>query len=128
MARLCFLTNLTIVLLCILKQFLRGVPHLCKRMRRKAATSVSVSDPLVNQYAEPDFYRMEQMTENPMKTRIEKLQLNQSDEETSVPLKSNETMGFEGLIQNPDTIASHDEVDISSVQHMLRLIEEYDLC
>jgi hypothetical protein len=97
-------------------------------MRRKAATSASVSDPLVNQYAEPDFYRMEQMTENPMKTRIEKLQLNQSDEETSVPLKSNETMGFEGLIQNPDTIASHDEVDISSVQHMLRLIEEYDLC
>eukprot|EP00978_Attheya_sp_CCMP212_P020706 scaffold59562_cov57-Attheya_sp.AAC.4 len=94
------------------EQFLRGFPHLCKRMRRKAATvhGGSVSDTLLHQYVEPDFYRMKHMAENPIEeTRIENAPLNQSDEEKGVSPELKETMGFEGLLQNPDTIASNNE-------------------
>jgi hypothetical protein len=80
-------------------------------MRRKAATPVynsgSLSDTLMHQYVEPDFYRMKHMTENSIEeTRIENAQLNQSDEEKLVLPEVKETIGFEGLLQNPDTIAS----------------------
>ena len=63
---------------------------MCKRMRRKAATVYggSVSDTLLHQYVEPDFYRMKHMTEDPnVEARKENAQLNQSDEEKLVSLE-----------------------------------------
>jgi len=89
-------------------------------MRRKAATVYggSVSDTLLHQYVEPDFYRMKHMTEDedPIEeTRKENAQLDQSDEEKLVSIELKEIMGFEGLLQNPDTIASNEEKIDTSV-------------